>query len=90
MVAGYTDNLVNGMAYVSIAATLPEARGKGLASSLMGEFMEICTRKGIPALHLYAVASNEPAMAMYRRLGFEIWDCPDEPRPGDAHLIKYL
>lgn len=90
MVAGYTDNLVGGMAYVSIAATVAGARGKGLATKLMREFMDICVIKKISALHLYAVASNLPAMSMYRKLGFSVWDCPNDPRPGDAHLIKYL
>ena len=90
MVAGYTENLANGMAYASVAAALPEERGKGLVSSLMREFMDICVSKGIPALHLYTASSNLPALAMYRKLGFEIWDCPGEPRPGDVHLIKHF
>lgn len=90
MVAGYTENLTGGMAYVSIAATLPEARGQGLASGLMRRFIRICRDKNIPAIHLYAVPSNTPAMEMYRRMGFVEWKKPDEPRPEDAHLILYL
>ena len=90
MVAGYTENLINNMAYISVAATVPEARGNGLASGLIETFLRICVDKKISAVHLYAVSSNLPAMNMYRRLGFVLWDCPDETRPEDAHLIKYL
>lgn len=90
MVAGYTENLTGAMAYVSIAATLPEARGQGLASGLMKEFIGICREKHIPAVHLYAVPTNTAAMELYRRLGFVEWKQPDEPRPRDAHLILYL
>ena len=90
MVAGYSENLTNGMAYVSIVATVPEARGHGFASKLMREFMDICVQKQLSALHLYAVSSNLPALSMYRQLGFELWDCPEESRPDDTHLIKYL
>ena len=90
LVAGYTENLTGGMAYVSIAATLPRARNQGLASGLMRQFIGICREKGLPAIHLYAVASNEAAMAMYRNLGFRLWHTADEPRPDDAHLILDL
>ena len=90
MVAGYTNTPESGMAYIAIVATALEARGKGLAAALLTTFLGICSDKGFSAVHLYTTADNEPAMAMYVRQGFEIWDCPGEPRPEDVHLIKYL
>lgn len=90
LVAGYTDNLTNGMAYIALAATLSQARGQGMAAGLVEEFLSICRQKKIGAVHLYAVRSNTPAMQMYRRLGFTELVLPDEPRPDDVHLIRYL
>lgn len=90
MVAGYTDNVVNDMAYISVVATLPAAQGKGFASRLVREFVEIARQKPLTAVHLYAVRSNVPAIEMYRKIGFEEWFLPDEPRPDDVHLIYRL
>lgn len=90
MTAGYTENLVNGLAYISIVATLSKARGKGYGEKTVREFLKICAQKQLPGVHLYAVAGNEPALALYRKLGFEIWEMPDEQRPEDAHLIYYF
>ena len=90
LVAGYTENLVNNTAYVSIAAALPEARRKGYTSCLMREFIQISAAKGVDAVHLYAVPTNRSAMRMYEKLGFTQWHIPDEPRPMDAHLIYYI
>lgn len=90
MAAGYTNGLVDGMGYISILATLEQARGKGYGQRLIRQFLDICAEKGIAAVHLYAVESNTAAMRLYRGLGFEPWRCDHEQRPGDVHLIKYL
>lgn len=90
MAAGYTDNLIENMAYLSVVATLPEAQGKGLASKLVKEFIGICEQKGIGAVHLYAVPSNDAAIRMYEKTGFVPLIMEDEPRPDDAHLVYYL
>ena len=90
MVAGYTDNLVDDKAYISIVATLPEAQGKGIASRLVESFIHRAAEKGVSAVHLYAVPSNIPAMRMYEKLGFVPFAVDGELRPGDAHLIYYI
>lgn len=90
LVAGYTNDLANGTAYIAVVATLSRARGRGLASSLVKEFIRICKQKGIGSVHLYARHSNIPAMSMYYGLGFRDLRLPDEPRPEDAHLIYEL
>lgn len=89
-VAGYTENVIDNLGYISIAATLPEAQGKGLASKLVREFLEEAESKGLKAVHLYAVAGNIPAMRVYQKLGFVEYLLHDEPRPDDAHLIYYI
>lgn len=86
-VAGYTERLVENMAYISIVATVPEARGRGLAVKLIREFIGICVSKQIPAIHLYAVPENTAAVRMYRKMGFVNLEIPNEPRPDDLHMV---
>ena len=90
LLAGYTDNVENKLGYISIVATLPQAQGKGYGTSLVREFLDIARKKGLRAVHLYAVRENIPAMRMYKKLGFEDYILDDEPRPDDAHLIYYI
>ena len=90
MVAGYTENLANEMAYISIVATCKEAQGNGYAPKLIHEFISICKEKKINAVHLYVVPENEAAVQMYKRIGFQVWEIEQEPRPEDLHLIYYI
>lgn len=90
MVAGYTDNLTDNIAYISIVATLPEYQGNGLASKLIKQFINICKEKNIEAIHLYTDSSNNIAIKMYKQLGFVEWVIPNEFRPKDKHLIYYI
>ena len=90
MVAGYTDNLEHGLAYIAIAATLECGRGRGLASMMLQEFLNICKDKGVNAVHLYTTPSNKAALHLYQKLGFLPWNPSDEPRPKDTHLILYF
>ena len=90
LVAGYTENLTDNMAYVSVVATLPEGRGKGYAQKLMKQFLDICKTKNIRAAHLYTDKGNVAAIALYKKLGFVPYVADNEPRPEDVHLIYFL
>ena len=60
-----------GMAEVSAVCTHPDARGRGLATVLMRLVAERMVARGErPFLHAYA--ENEGAIALYRRLGFQV------------------
>ena len=90
LAAGYTDHAVDDLGYLSIVATWKEARGRGYASRLVTQFLDIARARGLRGVHLYAVASNEPAVHMYRKLGFTDYHPQNEPRPDDLHLIYYF
>lgn len=90
MVAGYTENTVNNMAYISVVATLKGEQGKGYASRLMGEFIRIAEKNCLDAVHLYTHRENIAAINFYKKLGFVELVTADEPRPDDLHLIYYL
>ena len=87
LVAGYTQNVTADMGYISVVATLPEAQGKGYASRLVKEFIEIATDADLSAVHLYTAKSNLSAIAVYKKLGFTEWVVEGETRPDDLHLI---
>lgn len=87
LVAGYTENVTNDMAYISVVATLPEKQGKGLASGLVAEFISRARSKNLKSVHLYTDRSNVGAIKMYCKLGFVEWIYYGEPRPRDLHLI---
>ena len=90
LVAGYTENLENNYAYISVVGTLEKARGNGYAKALVCEFIEICRSKNIDAVHLYTVESNLAAVKMYESIGFVEWNMENEPRKDDLHLIYYI
>ena len=87
LVAGYTENVIDSRAYISLVATVADAQGRGFGKRLTREFVSVAADKGLDAVHLYAVPTNTPAVSMYKKLGFEEWIRPDEPRPQDLHLI---
>lgn len=89
-VAGYANDFKNYMAYISIVATLPEYSGKGYGELAVKDFISKCIDRGMKAIHLYAVATNVPAIKMYQKLGFIDYKIENEPRPNDAHFILYL
>lgn len=90
IVAGYTDDLQDRMAYCSIVATLTQAQGKGYISRLFRMFLDIARKKGAAGAHLYAHPGNTHAIGIYRHLGFVDYHLQDEPRPDDVHLVYWF
>jgi RimJ/RimL family protein N-acetyltransferase len=52
-------------------ALLPEFRGRGIGEALMREGLEWARRVGVRKVKLGVFATNERALALYRKLGFE-------------------
>ncbi len=53
-------------------AVLPECRKQGIAQKLLHELMHRLRSGGMESLTLEVRASNEPAISLYNKLGFEI------------------
>lgn len=52
-------------------AVEPKARGGGLATALLGSHLSRLSRFGVSALFLEVDEANAPALALYRRFGFQ-------------------
>ncbi len=54
-------------------AVAPQAQGKGIGRTLVEHSLEQARREGFLAMQFnYVVSTNAPAMALYRKLGFNI------------------
>lgn len=88
--AGYTNDREQRLGYISVVASRPEYANKGYGKAAVRGFIEKARAAGMEAIHLYADKRNKPALYMYEKLGFIDWSIPNEPRPGDKHLIMWL
>ncbi|WP_230531746.1 GNAT family N-acetyltransferase [Microvirga roseola] len=57
-------------AEILTVALAPEARGRGHAIPLLSCHLEELSRRGVRKVHLEVEEGNQPAIALYRRLGF--------------------
>ncbi len=62
--------LAPGSWYVNAIATLPEVRGRGIGSRLMGLAERLCLDSGAEDLSLIVARANTGAVRLYERLGF--------------------
>jgi GNAT superfamily N-acetyltransferase len=70
-------------AHLSYICVHPEARGQGLAEKIIRHFVEMHRS---PKIDLQVFTSNEAALALYRRLGFDsgdqtVWYTRELPAP---------
>jgi ribosomal protein S18 acetylase RimI-like enzyme len=56
--------------WVNYLAVAPDHRGRGHATALMTRIEDLLRAAGCPKLNLQVRASNEAAVAFYRKLGF--------------------
>lgn len=62
------------MGEVYVVGVTPAAQGMGLGRTLTAQGIEYLQNRGLSAIMLYVDADNEPAVALYRKLGFTKWD----------------
>ena len=63
--------VADGIGEVYVVGVDPDAQGLGLGSALTRLGLVHLQRQGIRTVDLYVEGDNEPALAVYRRLGFE-------------------
>ncbi len=90
LVAGYTENLSNNIAYIALVGTLSEARGNGYAKKLVLNFIDDCRKSGISGVHIYTASGNEAAISLYQSIGFVNYVLENEPRPNDMHFVYWI
>jgi len=61
-----------GSYYINLVAVYPEWRGKGIGHRLIGLATSDAQQQGLTELSLIVFEQNSRAVALYRRLGFEI------------------
>lgn len=62
--------LLEGVGYLDNVATFPQARGRGLASSIVTGAIELAREAGADHVSLFADPDNAAVVRMYERLGF--------------------
>ena len=66
--------------------TAPGLRGKGLGRAIVGALLADAQQRGARTAYLQVTAQNAPALALYRRFGFETaYDYWYRARPGEQH-----
>lgn len=81
MVGGYTNDLQNKRAYISVLCVLPEFQGKSIAKTLIAKFVQECSAEGMKSIFLYTHKTNIAAQRLYKKLGFK--EEIDKNRPED-------
>ena len=69
---GFTEQIDDGDQYLQMVAVLPAFRGRGVGTALIEAAAERARSEGASRLVLDVEAENSGALALYRRLGFEI------------------
>lgn len=73
--------------WLAFIGVIPECRGQGWGRVVCQRLIERGRKLGLRRLRLEVLQDNEPALALYRRLGFEtragleIWEHPGLARP---------
>ena len=90
MVAGYIDNSIEEISYISIVAVQKEYRGKSIAKKLLQKYIDECKEKNLKGVHLYTHKTNTTALTMYKNFGFISKENVKEKRTEDVHLFLYF
>lgn len=68
--AFYCNDLQKRCGYLSMLAVMPEARGCGNGKKLLAHVCRSCREAGMSRLKLEVSNANEPAMRLYKSMGF--------------------
>jgi len=80
-----------GEAWILSAAVLPEQRGRGIATRLTRDLLDVLRSRGARGVRLTVHPENHGAIRLYERLGFQtIGRDADYYGPGDPRLLMRL
>jgi ribosomal-protein-alanine N-acetyltransferase len=65
----------DGTVHISNVIVVPSVRGRGLARSALSHVLDVT--RGAPRADLVTHPENEPALRLYRSLGFAVESCKD-------------
>ncbi len=65
----YAQNIVGEVTLLNIAVA-PEVQGKGYGKALMNAFLDVCRQQRAEEVWLEVRASNQTALSIYRKVGF--------------------
>jgi ribosomal protein S18 acetylase RimI-like enzyme len=84
------EGLVDGLDYseIRLLAVTPEARGKGVANSLLNECIERTRAKGYDAIGLHTADFMKSAIKLYGRMGFKRMPEHDFEPANDGVIVK--
>ncbi|HVO85673.1 MAG TPA: GNAT family N-acetyltransferase [Candidatus Eisenbacteria bacterium] len=68
----YNEHFDRKRGYLGPAATLPECRGKNLASALTVRAMNFLLAKGMDSVALYTAELNASSVSLLKKIGFEV------------------
>jgi len=71
-VAYYANDIHTRNVFITMVLIAPEARRIGLAQALIGFVLDSARRRGFATCSLVVRKSNEAALRVYRRLGFQV------------------
>lgn len=90
MVAGYTNDTEGKLAYITMVATHPDYRGRGIGTKVMEAFLQACRDKGMREVNSYVVKTNVASVRLHESFGAKHRSIPDDPRPDDWHYFIEL
>lgn len=80
--------------WVGGMGVLPERRGEGLGARLTAALLDAAVGRSVETVRLEVLEQNAPAIAIYRRLGFEplrdvvVWQLGAAPAAADASAVE--
>ncbi len=82
----YSNDEIYKMAYISVIGVIKDYQNKGIAKKLLHLAFDISKNEGMHKVVLYTHKTNQPAISMYKNLGFI--ETQDFNRPDDIKFLK--
>jgi ribosomal protein S18 acetylase RimI-like enzyme len=85
-IEGFSSFKCKPLVNVHDVAVLASHRGRGIAQQMLAEAERIAVQRGAIKMTLEVLSGNDPAMTLYRRLGYEGYQL--DPAMGTAQFLQ--